>query len=69
MPEGDDMDAAGDRLTDELRAIMAAAEELLGGRLENTGRELEEQVRRHPLAALAIAAALGVALGVLLARK
>ncbi len=63
------MDAAGDKLTEELRAVMSAAEELLGGRLEDAGRELEDQVRRHPVAALAIAAALGVALGVLLARK
>ncbi|HET7366163.1 MAG TPA: DUF883 family protein [Burkholderiales bacterium] len=88
------MDAASDKLTDELRAVVAAAEELLGataaqaganldevrarteevlrlarGRLEGAGRELEEQVRRHPLAALGIAAGIGIVLGVLIARK
>jgi ElaB/YqjD/DUF883 family membrane-anchored ribosome-binding protein len=88
------MDAASDKLTRELRAVLAAAEELLGATaeegserleevrarteealraarssLEGAGRELEEQVRRNPLAALGIAAALGVVVGVLLARK
>jgi len=38
-------------------------------RIEGTGRELEAQVRDHPLAALGIAAALGLVLGILLARK
>ena len=88
------MDAANDKVMEELRAVVAAAEELLGAtggeagerlqevrarteealrearsRLEGAGRELEEQVRSHPLAALAIAGALGVVLGVLIARK
>jgi ElaB/YqjD/DUF883 family membrane-anchored ribosome-binding protein len=88
------MDAAGDKLMNELRAVVAAAEELLGAtsaegaaelrevraraeetlrvarvRLEGAGQELEEQVRRHPFAALGIAAAIGVVVGVLLARK
>ena len=88
------MDAAGDKLMEEFRALVAAAEELLGAsageggerleevrarteealraarsRLEGAGRELEEQVRRHPLAALGIAAAIGVVLGVLITRK
>jgi len=92
--KGDAMEAAGDKLMDQLRAVVAAAEELLGataakggadldeirarteevlraahGRLEDAGRELEHQVRRHPLAALGIAAGIGIVLGVLLARK
>jgi ElaB/YqjD/DUF883 family membrane-anchored ribosome-binding protein len=88
------MEAASDKLMGELRAVVAAAEELLGataaqgganldeirarteevlrtarGRLEGAGRELEEQVRQHPLAALGIAAGIGIVLGVLIARK
>ncbi len=88
------MDAGNDKLMDELRAVVAAAEELLGAsasqggerleevrarteealraarsRLEGAGRQLEEQVRRHPLPAVGIAAALGVVLGILISRK
>ena len=88
------MDAASDKLIDELRTVVAAAEELLGAtgsqsaeraeevrarteevlraarsRLEGAGPALEEQVRRQPLAALGIAAALGVLIGLLIARK
>lgn len=59
------MDAANERLAEELEETLRAAR----GQLEGLGRELEEQVRKHPLAALCVAAALGVALGVLLARK
>ena len=88
------MDAAGDKLMQEFRDVVAAAEELLNATatakgaelqemrerteealrkaratLEGAGHEIEEQVRRHPFAALGIAAAVGVVLGVLLARK
>jgi ElaB/YqjD/DUF883 family membrane-anchored ribosome-binding protein len=88
------MDAASDKLVNEFRTVVAAAEELLNAaagehaeqlyemlnrteealraaraRLEGAGQELDHQVRRHPLAAVGIAAALGVALGILLARK
>ena len=88
------MEAATDKLMDEFRAVVAAAEELLsatateGGqrleeararteeslraaraRLEGAGNQLKEQVREHPIAAVGIAAAIGVVLGVLLARK
>jgi ElaB/YqjD/DUF883 family membrane-anchored ribosome-binding protein len=86
------MDAASDKMMDELRAVVAAAEELLGAtgggeqmrevrarteealrtaraRLKGVGLELEEEVRQHPLAAIGIAAAIGIVLGVLLARK
>ncbi len=88
------MDAASDKLKNEFRTVLAAAEELLNAaasehgerlhevlnrteealraaraRIEGAGQEVEDQVRRHPLAAIGIAAALGVALGILLARK
>jgi ElaB/YqjD/DUF883 family membrane-anchored ribosome-binding protein len=88
------MDAAGDKLMQELRDVVEAAEALLGataeeggervqemrGRaeealrkaratLEGAGKDVEEQIRAHPFAAVGIAAAIGVVLGVLLARK
>ena len=86
------MDAAGDKLLQELRDVVIAAEELLGAggsaerleeirgraeealraaraRLEGMEVHLEDQVRRHPLAALGIAAGVGILLGLLLARK
>ncbi len=59
------MDTANEKLTEELEETLRAAR----GQLEGLGRELAEQVRKHPLAALGIAAAVGVAVGVLLARK
>jgi ElaB/YqjD/DUF883 family membrane-anchored ribosome-binding protein len=87
------MDAAGDKLMQELRDIVSAAEELLAAaqpsaermkemreradealrgareRLESAGGELEDQVRKHPYAALGIAAAVGLVIGVLVSRK
>ncbi len=66
------MDAAGDKLMAELRAVVAAAEELLAAAESANAerlKELEEQMRKHPFAALGIAAAAGFVLGVLLARK
>jgi len=88
------MEAAGDKLIEEFREVVAAAEELLnatsGGdaeriremrgrteealrkvraRMEGAGRQLEQQVRDNPFAAVGIAAAAGLVLGILLARK
>jgi ElaB/YqjD/DUF883 family membrane-anchored ribosome-binding protein len=87
------MDAAGDKLMQELRDVVSAAEELLAAaqpsaermkemreradealrgareRLESAGGELEDQVRKHPYAALGIAAAVGLVIGVLVSRK
>jgi len=87
------MEAAGDKLMQELRDVVAAAEELLAAaapsaermrdirdraegalrgareRLEGAGDELEQQVRKHPVAALGIAAGIGLILGLLLSRK
>jgi ElaB/YqjD/DUF883 family membrane-anchored ribosome-binding protein len=76
------MEAAGDKLIQELRDAVAAAEEILGGaspspervkevreRLEAASAELEAQVRKHPYAALGIAAGAGLIVGLLLARK
>jgi ElaB/YqjD/DUF883 family membrane-anchored ribosome-binding protein len=59
------VDAAGEKLTEELEETLRAAR----SQLEDAGRELGEQVRKHPLAAVGIAAAVGLVLGVLLARK
>lgn len=87
------MDAAGDKLMQELRDVVSAAEELLAAgspsaermkeirdraedalrgareRLEGAGAELEERVRKHPYAAIGIAAGVGLILGLLLSRK
>jgi ElaB/YqjD/DUF883 family membrane-anchored ribosome-binding protein len=88
------MDAAGDKLMEEYREVIAAAEELLNAaagadgermqelrgraeealrkaraRLEGASFQLEAQVRDHPLAAVGIAAVIGLVVGILLARK
>ena len=88
------MEAAGDKLVNELREVVAAAEELLAAagsenaerlqeirtrteealrgareRLAGAGDELEARVRKHPYAALGIAAGIGLVIGVLLSRK
>ena len=88
------MDAAGDKLMQELRDVVSAAEELLATtgvqnverlkemrerteqalagareRLQAAGGEIEDRVRQHPYAALGIAAAVGLVIGVLLSRK
>ena len=57
------MEAASDKVISELREAMAAAEKLLAG------SEIEERVRKHPLAAVAIAAGIGLIVGLLLSRK
>jgi ElaB/YqjD/DUF883 family membrane-anchored ribosome-binding protein len=75
------MEAAGDKLMQELRDVVAAAEEMLAAgadservkeireRLAGAGDELEARVRKHPYAALGIAAGVGLIIGILLARK
>ena len=75
------MDTAGDKLMQELRDVVAAAEEMLAAgadservkeireRLAGAGDELEARVRKHPYAALGIAAGVGLIIGILLARK
>jgi ElaB/YqjD/DUF883 family membrane-anchored ribosome-binding protein len=74
-------ETAGDKLMQELRDVVAAAEEMLAAgadservkeireRLEGAGDELEARVRKHPYAALGIAAGVGLIIGILLARK
>lgn len=57
-----------EKVLDELRQVVAQAEELLKGAGEG-GAKLEEQVRQHPWAALGIAAGVGLVIGLLLARK
>ena len=70
-------------LMDDLRAVIADAEELLRAtadqagprvqeareRLGGAGRQLDAQVREHPWAAIGIAAGLGLLAGILLSRK
>jgi ElaB/YqjD/DUF883 family membrane-anchored ribosome-binding protein len=76
------MDAASNKLMQELRDAVSAAEELLAGatpsperiqavreRLEGAAGELEAHVRKHPYAALGIALGVGVILGLLLSRR
>lgn len=66
------MEAAGDKLLQELRETMAAAEKLIataGSEGADRLKEVEEQVRKHPFAALGIAAAVGLVIGLLAARK
>jgi ElaB/YqjD/DUF883 family membrane-anchored ribosome-binding protein len=88
------MEAATDKLMDELRDVVTAAEDLLKAttgergerieeiraraeeslrtareRLEGVGSRLNDEVRQHPWAAVAIAAGIGLVLGVLLSRK
>ena len=75
------MEGAGDKLMQELRDVVAAAEEMLAAgadservkeiraRLEGAGEQLEARVRKHPYAALGIAAGVGLIIGILLARK
>lgn len=74
---------ANDNMANALRAVIADAEELLRAtadqagprvqeareRLSGMGRELDEQVRAHPWAAVGIAAAIGLIAGILLTRK
>ena len=58
--------------SERLKEIRDRAEVALKGareRLEGAGEELEERVRQHPYAALGIAAAVGLVIGLLLARK
>jgi len=74
-------ETAGDKLMQELRDVVAAAEEMLAtgadservreirARLEGAGDELEARVRKHPYAALGIAAGVGLIIGILLTRK
>ena len=73
----------GNNLMDDLRAVIADAEELLRAtadqagprvqeareRLGGAGRQLDAQVREHPWAAVGIAAGLGLLAGILLSRK
>ena len=58
--------------TERLQEIRERAANALQGareRLEGAGSEIEERVRQHPYAALGIAAAVGLVIGLLLTRK
>jgi ElaB/YqjD/DUF883 family membrane-anchored ribosome-binding protein len=54
---------------EEMRGRTEEALRKARARIEGAGRQLEEQVREHPLAAVGIAAVAGLVLGILLARK
>src|SRR3954462_2934612 len=94
VSKGGPMDAAGDKLMEEFREVVAAAEELLNAasgedaerlqelrgraeealrkaraRIEGAGFQLESRVRDPPLAAVDIAAVVGLVVGILLGRK
>ncbi|HZE61445.1 MAG TPA: DUF883 family protein [Burkholderiales bacterium] len=64
------------KLMDDLRAVIADAEQLLrsaadqaGPQVQGAGRELDAQVRKHPWAAVGVAAGIGLIVGILLSRK
>lgn len=75
--------ATTEKLKEDLRAVVRDAESLLGAAAAASGetlegatdgareaaRELDAQVRRNPWAAVGIAAAAGLVLGLLLGRK
>jgi ElaB/YqjD/DUF883 family membrane-anchored ribosome-binding protein len=75
--------ATTEKLMADLRAVVRDAESLLGAVAEESGerlegasdsardaaREVDAQVRRNPWAAVGIAAAAGLVLGLLLGRK
>jgi ElaB/YqjD/DUF883 family membrane-anchored ribosome-binding protein len=66
------LSAAGSGNAERLKEIRERAEVALQGareRLEGAGEEIEDRVRKHPYAALGIAAALGLVIGILLSRK
>lgn len=64
--------AAATPSAERMKEVRDRAEEALRGaraQLEGAGEEIEDQVRSHPFAALGIAAAVGLVIGILLARK
>ena len=70
------MDAAGDKLTQDIRELLATAEKLFGASAAESAEHFdemrgrtEEQIRAHPFTAVGIAAAVGLVLGILLTRK
>lgn len=59
-----------EQLMAELRAVAQEAEKLLQATADQTGvRAIDEQVRKNPWAAVAIAGGVGLLLGLLLSRK
>ncbi|HEX5092348.1 MAG TPA: DUF883 family protein [Burkholderiales bacterium] len=75
--------ATTEKLMADLRAVVRDAESLIGAvaaesgeQLEDAGRraqeaaeEIDERVRRHPWAAVGVAAAAGLLIGLLLGRR
>jgi ElaB/YqjD/DUF883 family membrane-anchored ribosome-binding protein len=68
----EDLLAAPGASAERMKEIRERAEEALRGareRVEAVSGDLEDQVRRHPMAALGIAAGVGLVVGLLLSRK
>ena len=68
----EDLLAAPGATAERMKEIRDRAEEALRGareRVEAVSGDLEDQVRRHPMAALGIAAGVGLVVGLLLSRK
>ena len=64
--------AAASPSAERIQEMRERTEEALRGareRLEGAGSEIEDRVRKHPYAALGIAAGVGLILGILLTRK
>ena len=61
--------AEGGERVQEMRARAEEALRRARATLAGSGKEVEDQIRAHPFAAVGIAAALGLVIGVLLARK
>lgn len=64
--------ATADQAGPHVQEARERAEESLRSareRLEGAGRQLDAQVREHPWAAVGVAAAIGLVLGILLGRK
>jgi len=59
-----------EQLMAQLRAVAREAEELLQATADQTGvRAIDEQVRKNPWGAVAVAAGVGLLVGLLLSRK
>jgi len=80
MKSAEGSKSAQGSLMGDLKAVINDAEELLRDaaeehgdkvkeHLQDAGAELEKRVRAHPLAAVGIAAGVGLILGLLLSRK
>jgi ElaB/YqjD/DUF883 family membrane-anchored ribosome-binding protein len=61
--------AEGGERAQEMRARAEETIRRARAALEGSGKEVEQRIRAHPLASVGIAAAVGLVVGLLLARK